>query len=234
MRTYAPRRRYSRRPRRRYVRRPRRLTRAKKSRKTYNKAWRPLGRTYACTLRYVETISRDPVMGTISDYIFSANGCYDPNITGTGHQPYGFDQLMTMYWHYTVVSSKIRVRMCSAQNIPFYAGIALRADANSMSLLATDQVVEQPGVNMKLMSYISSQGPQTITKTYSIKKFSNITKPMSNPDCRGDASNNPVEQSFYHVLLAPYTSTDDPSLQAYQVIIDYNVVFTEPKMFNQS
>jgi len=47
--------------------------------------------------------------GSSNSYFFSANGLFDPNTTGTGHQPMGFDQMMLMYEQYTVFASKITV-----------------------------------------------------------------------------------------------------------------------------
>lgn len=38
---------------------------------------------------------------------FSANGLFDPDITGTGHQPRGYDQLMTLYKKYVVTGVKV-------------------------------------------------------------------------------------------------------------------------------
>ena len=40
---------------------------------------------------------------------FVANGAFDPNLTGVGHQPRGFDQFMAGYETFTVTGSKISV-----------------------------------------------------------------------------------------------------------------------------
>lgn len=39
----------------------------------------------------------------------SGNSLYDPDITGAGHQPYGFDQLANMYNRYRVSASRVMV-----------------------------------------------------------------------------------------------------------------------------
>ena len=43
------------------------------------------------------------------DKIFQANSCYDPDFSGSGHQPMGFDQWMALYSRYRVHASTIRV-----------------------------------------------------------------------------------------------------------------------------
>lgn len=45
------------------------------------------------TLTYTDHATISAVAGTIGTYTFAANGLYDPNITGTGHQPRYFDTL---------------------------------------------------------------------------------------------------------------------------------------------
>jgi len=51
-------------------------------------------------LRYSDYFQLTTTSGAVSTYVFAANGLYDPNITGTGHQPMGFDQLLQFYNHY--------------------------------------------------------------------------------------------------------------------------------------
>ena len=59
-------------------------------------------------MRYVEEFELNPGLGSVASYVFRANGLYDPNYTGAGHQPYGFDQWMTYYNQFTVLGSKMK------------------------------------------------------------------------------------------------------------------------------
>jgi len=43
-------------------------------------------------------------------YQFAANGLNDPNLTGGGHQPMGFDQLSALYKDYRVHAVKVKVQ----------------------------------------------------------------------------------------------------------------------------
>lgn len=44
-------------------------------------------------------------------YVFAGNDCYDPDVTGTGHQPLGYDQWSAFYSRYRVTSSNIEVKL---------------------------------------------------------------------------------------------------------------------------
>ena len=59
-------------------------------------------------LKYAETINVPIGVGGTGNYLYSCNGMYDPNITGTGHQPMYFDQFTAMYDHYTVLKSMMK------------------------------------------------------------------------------------------------------------------------------
>ena len=67
----------------------------------------PVPLKMAATLLYSDQITLNPAAGTVSKHVFSANGLFDPNITGVGHQPRGFDQYMALYNHYTVIGARI-------------------------------------------------------------------------------------------------------------------------------
>jgi hypothetical protein len=65
------------------------------------------------TLRYVDNFTLNPGIDIPTTYTVSCNNLYDPNVTGTGHQPMGFDQLMPLYDHYVGIATKLTVTYTS-------------------------------------------------------------------------------------------------------------------------
>ena len=61
------------------------------------------------TLRYTDRIDFAPTAITTLAHTFGANDVYDPNVTGVGHQPRGFDEYTLLYDTFTVTSSKMSV-----------------------------------------------------------------------------------------------------------------------------
>jgi hypothetical protein len=57
----------------------------------------------------MDHIDRTPNGAVGTDYVFSGNGIFDPNITGTGGQPVNFDDWAAIYGRYRVYGSKISV-----------------------------------------------------------------------------------------------------------------------------
>lgn len=60
-------------------------------------------------LRYAERGAAGSTSGVVGTYVFTLSGLYDPNISGTGHQPMGFDEIMPFYEHYHVLRADVHV-----------------------------------------------------------------------------------------------------------------------------
>lgn len=69
-----------------------------------------------CIHRYVEEVnlSQENITGlTGSEYAFRLNSLFDPNFTGVGHQPRGFDQMAALYANYCVYKVQVQIRLMS-------------------------------------------------------------------------------------------------------------------------
>lgn len=188
---------------------------------------------FATKLRYVSYADINPGAGIPGVQIVSANGLFDPDITGVGHQPRGFDQFMLMYDHYTVVGAKITVTFSHKHDTTDYnrrIGVTLRDSfsiANDMNDYAESRTTKT-----RTIVHNATQ-PVTMSMTYSTRKFLGRSHPLSDPDLKGSSSSNPNEQAYFHIWNQPYSTTDIGSVRI-DYRIDYLVVFTEPKQPSQS
>jgi len=180
------------------------------------------------TLRYAQKARWNASAGSTGHWRFSANGLYDPDISGTGHQPRGFDQYMTMYDHYQVIGSKCRASFYSAAD-PGTVGITLR-DTPTVTASYLDSF-EAPPENNTFTMIANLREPHHLTLNYSQKKFFGTGELDNN--YRGTVAANPAEQAYYHLF-----STDVNDLSGIEVdvlvVIDYIVIFSEPKPPPQS
>lgn len=183
-------------------------------------------------LRYADSFDLVTTSGTVSSYVFSCNGLYDPNISGTGHQPAGFDQMMLSYEHYCVIRSRcvitaINTTTGTAPSI----GLSIRAAATPITNI--QQILEDGLVHTDRLLPPSVQGSiKTMTIANNISQFAGVTHILDNDDYRGSLTSNPVEQSYFHVQL--WSSVGNTSACSFEVVIEFEAVFTEPRTLSQS
>lgn len=67
------------------------------------------------SFNYHELVSINPgAAGITANNAFAANSMYDPNVTGVGYQPCGFDEAMAFFYHFTVTAAKITVQFLNS------------------------------------------------------------------------------------------------------------------------
>lgn len=200
----------------------------------------PLGGNPRCKmarLRYCEIISLDSVIGGNAQYNFLANDLYDPNSTSTGHQPLGFDQLMAYYDHFTVIGSKITVRVTPTSTsglVPGIMGIVLSDNGSTVSgSSSVTHLLEgrQTGRNVRWVGDRDRMTTYQMHKSFSHKKF--FCKPSHGSEYKGSASGSPTEKAYYEVFITSLNG-NDPSAYVRTVTIDYIALFSEPKSIAQS
>jgi hypothetical protein len=174
-----------------------------------------------------------PVTGLATGYVFSANGLYDPDVSGVGTQPMGFDQMMIFYEHYTVTEAKIVVtfRNFSTAIAPVVF-IAFRAD----TVLSTDpKVVMETGnaISTQLMPANIDGSLKELTLRGNIGRFLGFDDLQDSNVARGDISSNPAEGAFFHVG-AFYNEGAATGSVSFQVRLEYRAVFTEPRIITAS
>lgn len=194
----------------------------------------PLGKYFKMVLPYVEqVITLNPGIGGIPVFHhFSANGLYDPNVTGGGHQPLGFDQVMPMYDHYTVIGSKITITAFNNDTVnKQIVGIRL-ADATSSTSTDMANLMENGGGKYVWLNTKGADGDSvTLTLGCSPKKF--FQKSLNDDTYKGNVSSNPFDQVLFQIWGAPLTAVDSAEIYC-NVRIDYIALFTEPKILGSS
>lgn len=62
-----------------------------------------------CTLKYQDNLTLTISALSYQEKIYRTNSLYDPDQSGSGHQPYGFDQLAAIYNRYRVYAMSWRI-----------------------------------------------------------------------------------------------------------------------------
>lgn len=175
--------------------------------------------------KYVERISIPCVTG-IGAYLFSCNGMYDPNITGTGHQPMYFDQLAAIYDHYTVFSSHMKAEfVVDAGNVVWSMYMS-----DDTTLASGSTAGEQAGSKTGILTSKAVR-PQVVQLTWDAKKFFGGDV-FDNDNLQGNAAANPTEQSYFQLTFTDFAGTSLNVLL--NVVIEYDVVWDEVRTIASS
>jgi hypothetical protein len=181
--------------------------------------------------RYGTYISLAGTSGAVASYVFSANGMFDPDITSTGHQPMGFDQLILSYNHYTVVGARLTATFHNNATTTPNACVSVNGSVTPVTV-ATDLIEVGMNNHTVLGQPTGSDSVKTLEAKVSIKKFEGVDDPLDVIDLRGSAAANPAEQTYFHVQT--WDSNLVTTSTIVEVIIEFAAVWTEPRVLTPS
>lgn len=202
---------------------------------------------FVTRLKYSTEFSINTLSTNPSEYIFKANGLYDPDYSGVGHQPMYFDQIRSVYHDYVVLSSKITCRVAPSTVTavtPCAWGIALVRTQPTVGLMSgLAEIME----NEKITRPRFSDGtPNTSSTTkynakavsiFSAHKFFNVSKSeiKDNIDEYGSrgTSSDPAKTAYYECWTCP-VGGNDPGTVNFVATIEYVVLFKNGKVIAQS
>jgi hypothetical protein len=118
---------------------------------------------YHCTLKYCSskqyTSGTGGIVGTTNT--FQLNGLYDPDITGAGHQPYGFDQITPFYSVYTVRNARAVITVTGVDDSSNFLAWMIQPQNSSSTLASStlEQVSELDEMNFVVLGQTTSGLP---------------------------------------------------------------------------
>jgi len=177
-------------------------------------------------MRYaaVHTITMTAQLGT---HNFSCNGMYDPDITGSGHQPHYFDQIAALYNHYTVTASRMTI---AVQNLPSEGvsyGIFVDDDSTPAVTNRYDPL-EREGCVWDTSIHATGAGKKLSLAFNASKYFGpNV---MNGIQYQGNIANNPTEQAHF-ILWCMGTANQ---IVEFTITIDYEATWSELKSVTSS
>lgn len=178
--------------------------------------------------KYAQKFSLNPSSGGLAAVqIFSANGLYDPDISGIGHQPMGFDQIQAFYDHHVVIASKVKVWFSSRDGNIYdnIVSIHVMDDVGPETDIQT--TLERPlGVNQMLKA---GEGTSPVCLELGVNPIKYLGKKTYDDDqLEGSVSSNPNEGVYFHVSAAPIQAVDAGQIDCYAVI-EYVALMIEPR-----
>lgn len=182
-------------------------------------------------LRYCDSKTLGNGTTTIGSHTFRCNSVYDPDFTGTGHQPLYHDQMSLLYQNYKVLKARIVAKGMSSQ------GVTLGNICFGLDILDSDNTVdtdpntirERAGSKYKT---ITPQMPQTVTGGWNLKKSKVSDEDGYTALCTANPSN--VDYFRIYSFSADGSSLLGSSVCSVQIEIDYVVEYFNPVMVSGS
>lgn len=139
----------------------------------------------------------EPTVGAAATQTWSLTGCYDPDITGTGVQPIGFDPWTTMYQNFLVLRTTYELTFVNTSSNTVRVGF-LMSNLNSLPT----SVAAWPSDPCGKFSVLGSVGGNRAVKTFkgTVEPWTKMQIPkesyITTPDFQGSAIQNPLRQLY--------------------------------------
>ncbi len=161
--------------------------------------------------------------------IFSLNSLFDPDQGGVGHQPYGYDQLATLYNRYKVNAVLVTTVFTDPSEDGLVVAAQFQSHNNAYDMVGKTprQLKEQP---MSVTRTINNSGSQKVTvkQFFGIHTVSGLTKLQFDADndiFTASVNLSPSIQPRYHIGICSDRLTAGASMIARTSITFYSKMY---------
>ncbi len=116
---------------------------------------------FETTLMYASNGFHFASSATPAAQVFAANSVFDPDVTGTGHQPHYFDQLAAIYTEYTVLEFRAEMSISNQSTTIPANWVYLVSDSDSSSA-SVESLTESQYATSGIIAATGS-GPASLT-----------------------------------------------------------------------
>lgn len=196
----------------------------------------PLGQSQLVRHRYLENTQVSTNLGIANVYAFQLNSLFDPNYSGVGHQPIGFDQMSAVFNTYTVLGARVNLKCWNRSSNFLGFGIYFTETPNSpLSTLSVQGLLEQGAMKWLILPPVSqSQGPRTLTAKISMKKFFRIKNMLDDDITSSNIGTNPARGCFMHVITWQPDGELTSAQGSFYLTLDQIALYRKPANLAQS
>lgn len=198
----------------------------------------PVSKTATVQLKYCQFIALNPgAAGIPATHYYRMNSIYDPDFTGTGHQPMGHDTYETLYNHYYVKSCKTTVYFSSTSAVGTDAcivGMRFDNDTTTTPSGGLNELTEQRSSTWGVLSNRNDKATLRLSKMFNTNRHFGSTAKWNRTGLGADFGTNPSQVGYLQLYAAPIDAAVDAAVINCYVVMTYTVYMTEPKELSLS
>ena len=195
---------------------------------------------YRTKLRYTDTIFLNCGENGTVQHVFHCNNIWDPDVSGTGHQPRHHDLFAEIYDNYTVTKAKMSVKIVGFSNTTDDAqAIGIRASPDNtleipnVSIAALHEMGRTAATTWTMVKAHEPLATRTITKTWSQARMKTIGGVNNDDVYMGQTDGSGPSKRDFFIIFATSSGLgivgDDPPSLRLLVNVDYDVTYTGMK-----
>ena len=180
--------------------------------------------------RYVDVVSH-PVglaAGLSSFYTFRTNSTYDPDFTGTGHQPYYRDEMADIYTFYTVLRAYITVTIPNENTKQQVWGIIVDDTSGGGLEPTLSEICEHHNFS-KVTKLDKLNSSLTLTASFNAAAWEKTSQTafLADNENKVQVGANPTKGRYFVIWRAPVSSSTTTEAVDIIVNIVYEVAWRE-------
>jgi hypothetical protein len=192
----------------------------------------PLSTSLRTTLRYGESHQLTVAAGVVQQYVYNLNSIFDPNRTGAGHQPMGYDQLAPFFNRYRVNSCTYTIRVLGGGLASYPAVMVAVPSNNTTAYVGTAEAIENPLSDFRMCgTYYTAD---VIHRKVDLAQFNGVSSAayVAGQNFEAAIGGSPTETMVLTIV------TDNQggaaNVLAYAMLLEYDVTFFDPIQLGQS
>lgn len=188
-------------------------------------------------LKYTQRLAQTHAAGVGAEQVFRGNSIFDPDLTGGGHQPYGFDQWSNFYSYYTVYGSSCKVQLIPTTStfLGYDCAVVPSLDSTIISTSPDTPIEEMPYSKYRIVAaYAVGTIPAIKSYMSTAKIFGAEPVAVKTEDnYSSTVGNNPANVWYWNIITQPSDLTT-ANANNLLVTITYYVQFSARKEIGSS
>lgn len=170
------------------------------------------------------------ITGVTSAHVSAMNGLYDPDVTGVGGQPVGFDQWMSLYSRYTVIHSSIVCQVSHTQA----ANPAMVTLIPDRSTTPPTDAMDARSNRLAVSSIMTGTNARSVVSLRrGIRVADFVGRDISSINYSGSSTANPASVTYWVCLVSAMDLTT--SVTSYlNFTVEYQVLLSDPLVLDRS